>query len=126
MNKQSSIAAASSSPVCAATPLRPVEAKSESNLPAWADATELPDWAQGHETLLAAIVAERPETNIYDNCGCQGSEYAGVNAAKLRRIYRDWVGPIISENLTGADYEAMRAEVCRTPDADQLIRKLLA
>lgn len=100
----------------------------EQRLAPWADETPLPCWADNEpaRTLLAAIIAERPETNIYDNCGWQGSEYAGVNAAKLRRVYRDWLGERIAGNLTGDAYETMRAEVVAVDTADRLIRRLLA
>jgi hypothetical protein len=97
---------------------------------------DLPTWAQSAicRELLAAIIADQPEprtSKAVPSIFGGGREpcapwYPGKPAARLRRIYSEWLDRKLTEHSAYGEWDNLVArEILRTESADQLIDRAL-
>lgn len=111
METHSSPAAASAKPLAptANAPCEPVEAGRLPSLPQWADCL-------AGRLLLSEILADPPEVRTYTNgLGGKSDEFAGVPAARLRRLFDKGSAEICKREMaayrSGQPYAHITAEL---------------
>lgn len=121
-----------------ARPLAPVAAPQQLGTPTSAKggrAGSLPQWADcpGGRDLIAQILADPPAIRTYTNgLGGKSDEFAGVPAARLRRLFTRGAADICAREVAayraGQPYRQITAELQAyflQERADDLVRRLI-